>query len=288
MMKNRKRRRIMHGSQLVSAVSVALVLVVLGVVALAGIVVRGVSDNIRTGMGVVVVIDEHATRPALDSLTAVLKGSPAVKRATYASAEAVNRRWMEQLGDDELPDVNPFQPEYDVKVRSGYGTPDSLERLATTLRELPAVYEVKVHTEMARNVNSTISTVMLVLTVVSAALLAVSAILIRNTVSMEIYAHRMVIHTMQYVGARNSFIRRPYVTRSVVSGIMAGLVASALLAGLLWWVSTVNAGIFAAIGWVKALAVFGGLVLTGALLCAVAAYSATGKYLRRSFDDIFD
>jgi cell division transport system permease protein len=88
----------------------------------------------------------------------------------------------------------------------------------------------------------------MVLIVVATALLLISFVLIYNTVGMAIHARRLVIHTMQYVGARPGFIRRPFVFRSVLSGVIAGVIASALLASLLVWVRNINAGIFEAIG----------------------------------------
>lgn len=287
MMKKRKSRFRVRGSQIVSSISITMVLLVLGIVALTGIIAHRVADNLRSGIGMVVIVDELATDTAADSLSATLKNAPYTRQVTFASAEEVHKRWKEQLGGDELPDVNPFQPEYEVAVNAQWSSADSLDAIAARLAAMPAVYDVKVHKAIAANINRTVSTVMLVLLVVAIALLIISFVLIRNTVSMEVYAQRVIIHTMQYVGARPGFIRRPYVMRSMLSGIAAGVIASALLALLLVWVRSVNAGIADAIGIVGALCVFATLILIGAGVCALAATFAANKYLRRSYDEIF-
>lgn len=282
----RRRRFSIRGSQIVTTVSITMVLVVLGVVVLAGIVADRVTGDLRSGMGAVVIVDELASDGAADTLARTLKSAPYVGSLKYVSAEEVNAQWQKQLGDDELKDLFPFQAEYDLKVKSGWSSADSLKRIAERLRRLPAVYDVKVQTEIARNVNRTVSTVMLVLAVVASAMLVISFVLIYNTGSMAVHARRVVIHTMQYVGARPGFIRRPYVVRSMLAGVVAGVVASGLLAGLLAWTRTVSAGIFDAIGWASAGIVFAGLVGVGALVSALATVMAVNKYLRRSYEDV--
>lgn len=282
----RRRALSIRGSQIVTTVSIAMVLVVLGIVALTGIVSQRVTSDLRSGMGAVVIVDELATDGAADTLARTLKSAPYVGELKYVAAEEVNAQWQKQLGDDELNDLFPFQAEYDLKVKSGWSAPDSLKAIAARLKALPAVYDVKVQAEVARNVNRTVNTVMLVLAVVASALLVISFVLIYNTVSMAIHGRRVVIHTMQYVGARPGFIRRPYVNRSVMAGIAAGVIASALLAGLLAWVRTVSPGIFEAVGWGRAGVVFASLIGTGVLVSALAAVFAVNKYLRRSYETV--
>ena len=217
---------------MISTVSVALVLTLLGMVALTGIVAQRVSDTFRSGIGMVVIVDETASASALDSLKGELKKGLWVKASTYSSAEEVNARWQEELGDIEISELHPFQPEYVVSVKPRWSSADSLERIASRLSTYPAVYEVKVHKDMAVSVNRTLNSAVMIILIVCAVLLVISFVLISNTVGMELYSQRMVVHTMQYVGARPSFIRRPFVGRSIVNGVMAGIVASAALGGV--------------------------------------------------------
>ena len=234
----------------------------------------------------VVVVDELAGDGAADTLSQTLKNAPYTGTLKYVSAAEVNAQWQSQLGDQELTDLFPFQAEYDLKVKSGWSSADSLQAIAARLKEMTAVYDVKVQTDIARNVNRTISTVTMVLIVVATALLLISFVLIYNTVGMAIHARRLVIHTMQYVGARPGFIRRPFVFRSVLSGVIAGVIASALLASLLVWVRNINAGIFEAIGWPSACVVFALLTASGAIIGAIATALAVNKYLRRSYENV--
>lgn len=273
---------------MISVISVALVLVVLGVVALIDVSVHRVGQRIRADIGFVAVVDEMATDSTTQALERQLKSAPFTASATYVSAEDVNKRWMDELGDEELLDINPFQPEWDVKVKSGWANADSLEAIAKRLTATDGVYDVKIHTDIARNVNLAIHSLMMVLVVIAGALLLISFVLINNTVRMDIYAQRMVIHTMQYVGATRSFIRRPYIIRCMVSGLIAAVVAAVLLTALLLALRTLSPSVDQSLTLADVAMVYGGLVVVGVTVCGAASLLATTKYLRKSYDEIYN
>lgn len=286
--RNISRRGILgiRGSQVVSTVSIAMVLVVIGIVSFTGMVANKVTGDLKTGLEAVVIVDEMASDGSVDTLAQTLKTAPYVSELKYMSAEEVNKQWRSRLGDEELADLSPFQAEYSIKVTSDWFSADSLQSIATQLRAMPAVYDVKVPMDIAGNVNRSIGTVMLVLTVVAAALLLITIVLIYNTVSMSIQARRVVIHTMQYVGATPGFICRPYLSGSALSGVIAGVLASGVLVGLLLWVRSVSPAIFDSVGWQKAGIVFLCLIAAGAAVGVVATVIAVNRYLRCSYDGV--
>ena len=288
MKSNRPRRSHSRGSQTISIVSVSLVLVILGLVALTAVTMDRVGRQLRSGVGMVVIVDELATDGATDSLAQILRKSPTVAEAQFASAEEVNKRWAEQLADSELLEINPFQPEYELTLTPEYSHPDSLESVAAALSALPAVYDVKVHTEMARNVNTTLNSILIILLAVAGAMLLISLVLINNTVRMEIYAKRTVLNTLLYVGATRGFIRRPYMVRGLWEGALSGVVASAILAGFRLWVADADSPVADALPWGAFLVVAAALIILGSLLCAGAAWLAATRYLRRSYDQMFE
>ncbi len=288
-MKRQQRKNTkLRGAQIISSVSVALVLLILGIVALTGLTAHRVTSGIRSNIGFVVIVNDGVGQPAVDSLSMVLGTAPYVADTLYSPADVVLERWRDMMGEDMMADVNPFLPEYEVRVREGWMSADSLTLISERIKELTAVYDVKLHTDMVSHVNRTIHSAIMVLLVVAGALLLISFVLINNTVRLEVYSHRMVIHTMKYVGATAGFIRRPYVMSSVLSGIAAAAIASAVLAGLLYYVSDVNPAVMQAITWGGAAVVGAGLFVVGALLCALASLLATNKYLRKDYDEIFN
>ena len=286
--RNSKRQNPLGGGSVVATASVALVLLLLGIVVLTMVAAHNVTRQVRSSIGVVALVSDTADSLAVDTLAHELATAAYADTVIYTDAEAVMAGWLEQMdaGDvSELQlDVNPFLAEYEVRVSPEWAEVDSLKVIAELLGGFSAVYEVKVHTDLAADVNRTIGSVLLVLLIVAAVLMVIAVVLINNTVRLTVYSQRRLIHTMQYVGATRGFIMRPYIVRGVVIGSVAGAVASLALAGLMLYVRALNPDVVSAIGWGNAIGVFLLMTVAGALICAVASWAATARYVMRGDD----
>lgn len=288
MRQKRRIRRKARGARFITTLSVILVLTVLGLVALTGLVAGSVTQTLRSGVGIVVIVNEESAPKEKQALDKHLKSLPEASSVTFTSADKINEMMIKELGDEELAEINPFQGEYDVKVKAQWSSPDKLKALAARLKGNPAVYEVKVQTEMASNVNRTVNAVAVVLLVMAGVLLAISFVLMFNTVAMEVYAQRAVIHTMQYVGARMGFILRPYIIKSVVTGAIAGVVSSVLLCVMIAWIVSSYPVVTANLGWKPMAVVFASLTAAGTIVCVLATWVAASRYVRSSFDKLYE
>ncbi len=276
-------------AQVTSTISVALVLLVLGVVAMMAIAARTVTKGIKENMGFDIVMSEDAGTQAVNALKRQLSQAPYVSSYNYISADEALSQWQEDTGEDlsEVLDVNPFQGEFDVRVKETYASVDSIDAIAARLKSNPAIADIAVHAQMVEAVNRNIRSVSMVLIVIAAALLLISFVLINNTVRLTIYSRRFLIHTMKLVGATPSFIRRPFVVNNIFHGIFAAVIASALLAALLYYAHSLDASVAYAIGWESAVWVFAAMLVVGIAICTAAALFATNRYLRLSYDDMF-
>lgn len=288
MKQKRRIRRKARGVRFITTLSMILVLTILGLVALTGLAAGSVTQTLRNGVGIVVIVNEESAPEEKQALDRHLKSLPEASSVKYTSADEINEMMIKELGDEDLADINPFQGEYDVRVKAQWSLPDKLKTLSTRLKDNPAVYEVRVQTEMASNVNRTVNAVVVVLLVMAGVLLIISFVLMFNTVSMEVFAQRIVIHTMQYVGARMGFILRPYIIRSVVTGVVAGVVSSALLCMLIAWIATCYPVVTVNIGWKPVAVVFASLIAAGTIVCVLATWIAASRYVRRSFDKLYE
>lgn len=290
MKKKANRRRIVRSSQFIAYISVALLLLILGIVALAGITTRRVTDSIRSSIGVVAMVDEASYPESAARFKTGISANPWVAEIIYTDAATVLDRWKKLMGDDcaDMLDINPFLPEYEIRVKPGWASADSINAIIEKVKSVDCVYDVKAHSELVGNVNNTIRSVILTLLILAAVLTIIAVVLVHNMVRMEIYAHRQTIHTMKYVGATNGFIRMPYVSGALTGGAIAGVVASAILAGVTYYAGTLHSSIAETLSWPWVACVCVALIVTGAMLCTLSALLATSKYLRKSHDEIFN
>ncbi|MGH2980492.1 MAG: cell division protein FtsX, partial [Solirubrobacterales bacterium] len=93
----------------------------------------------------------------------------------------------------------------------------------------PVIEEVKDSREEAQKIEQVTGAVKLVLTVITALLVAASLMLVGNTIRLSIYARRREVEVMRLVGATRWFIRWPFMIEGMVVGFAGGLVAILVL-----------------------------------------------------------
>jgi len=285
-----KRRKAIStfSAQITSTISVALVLLLLGIVASLGLAVRSMTNSIKENMGFDITLKEDAGENAVNDYKRMFASAPYVSEFSYFSTDDAQRMWKEETGEDliELLGVNPFSPEFEVKVKAAYASTDSIQAIASTLEKAPEVESVVVHAELVDTVNRNLRSLSAVLVVVAVALLLISFVLINNTVRLTVYSRRFIIYTMKLVGATSGFIRRPFIVSNVMHGIVAAIVAIILLTLMLYYSFRFDA-VALTVGWDQMAWVFSGMLVAGVLICMTAALFATNRYLRIDYDDMF-
>jgi cell division transport system permease protein len=274
--------------QLISIVSVALVLLILGIVGSLGIAGHTLTQNIKENMGFNLVLSDQVDEAAVNALKQRFNAEPYISSYEYLSPEEILQQEEKEIGEDIVAvlGVNPYQPEFNIRVKAAYASVDSINKIVEPLRQLDTVADVTVHTEMVREINANIHTLSLILLAVALALMLISFVLINNTVRLSIYSRRFLLHTMRLVGATGGFIRRPIILQNLLNGAIAGVLACLMLFGIVWAVR-VEPDVERALDWAGMLPVFALIVVVGMVICAAASWFATNKYLRQSYDDMF-
>jgi len=290
-MSKKNRNRIAGwGDYVTSLVSVTLVLFILGLVGVINISFDGINRQVKEKMGFTVLLADSISPAALDSIKAVCADAGYISGFKYLSADEVMAEETSGEGAElvDLLGVNPYSPMIEIRLKAEYADVDSVAAIVHGWKNAPEVEDVTVNTEMIGNLNRNAKLVNMVLIVMAAALLLISFVLINNTVRLTVYSRRFLIHTMKLVGAKGSFIRRPFLRSNLLEGLVAGLFASAALAALVGWTHTAGMGFDSLLPWTAMWLVFGAIVVLGMLICLVAAWLATNRYLHKNYDDMFD
>ena len=288
------KKKISYFSANVTAViSVALVLLLLGIVAVIGVGARGLSEKIKENIGFDISMKEDATEQQIATLRRDIAAAPFTAQMKYVSKDDALEVWRQETGEDLMAVLgfNPLTAEIEVHVRSLYSDVVSIDRIAAGLKQkYEAIESVTTHRENIEAINRTLTQTALVLGVAAAAMLIISLALINNTVRMTIYSKRFLIHTMKLVGATPGFIRRPIVVSCMINGIIAAFVAVGLLSALLYYLSLdslAGEAVREAVPLEAVGATAAAMVVLGALLCCATAFFAANKYIRLDYDRLF-
>ena len=115
----------------------------------------------------------------------------------------------------------------------------------------------------------------------------ISFALINNTIRLAIYSKRFLIHTMKLVGASWSFIRGPFLRKNVWSGVLAGMLADAILMGTAYWAVTYEQELIQVITPEVMLIVCGSVLVFGIVITWLCAYISMNKYLRMKANTLY-
>lgn len=288
------KKKISYFSANVTAVmSVALVLLLLGIVAVIGVAANELTVSIKENIGFDISMKDDATDQQIAQVRRDIAAAPFTAKMKYVSKDEALQVWREETGEDLMAVLgfNPLTAEIEVHVKSGYSDLASIDRIASSLKQKYAAIEsVTTHRENIEAINRTLTQTAMVLAVAAAAMLIISIALINNTVRMTIYSKRFLIHTMKLVGATPGFIRKPIVVSCMINGVIAAIVAVGLLAALLYYLS-LDALAGDALGKLLPVEALGAtaaaMVALGALLCCATAYFAANKYIRLDYDRLF-
>lgn len=287
-MSNKKTSKISTlGSQAASAVSVALVLLILGVLATLGFAAGRVTSSLLGEVSVIVKISTVATPQETAEIGQEIEKTPYAARIVFTSADDVLAQEMENNADIlDLIGQNPYNSEYEVILNPAYVHPDSITMVATRLSLMNHVDEVVSQAETVKSVTTAMAKASIVLSGAALIMLVISLVLIFNTVSIAVYGRRFIIRTMQLVGATPAFIRRPFLLAGMLTGFVAGVIASLLLIGAHLYVASLGVSGFIDIPASETASICAGMIVTGMAICTLAALVATNRYLNASYDTL--
>lgn len=272
-------------------VSVTLVLLLTGIIAMISIGARRETRKIKESVELSVIMADAVSDSMAVNTLAALKAEVFVKNPRLISRAEALEQWKKDTGEDleAIFGVNPLSPEIEFTLPEKYSNPDSISSIITKIDKMPGVEDVAApDASMVETMNHNIEAMSVVLGVIALVMLIISYVLISNTVKLTIYSRRFTIHTMKLVGATGGFIARPVVFNNMLAGVIAGLVASGMIAAALAAApkyAGLDFGEF--IGWEDYAWIAIGLIAGGALICAIAAWIATGRYLRKDYGDLF-
>ena len=225
-------------SYVLSIISISMVLLLVGIFGLIAVNAKQVSDYFKENIIISVILKENVRDNEAFKFQESLKSNPAIKSMNYISKEMGTLEMKKMLGEDFLNafESNPIPISIELRLNANYFLPDSVSVLENQIMLNPNVEEVTYQASLIEILNKNMEKIGFVLLGFVIVLLFISFLLINNTVRLNIYSKRFSIYTMRLVGATKGFIRAPFVWKSVLQGLLAGLIASFILMGALYLV----------------------------------------------------
>jgi len=284
------RKHRFRNSYVTAAISVSLVLCLIGLEGIVLLSADSLITRMRENIAMTAVLSSDADSTKCARLETILSSGHQCSSYNYISAQQALEEHIRSLGEDPSTFLgyNPLSASYEIHPTDAYSDPDSLAVIAAQLEALPYVTEVLYPRDLADLMSSNVQDFSLILLAVALALLLVSLVLIVNTIRLQIYAKRFIINTMTLVGATSWVTRRPFVLRNMLMGFISGIVALAILSGVVYYVDFKMGVLLFPLTWQNITFVSALVLASGLLITLFASLIATGKYIRMDNNSLYE
>lgn len=188
----------------------------------------GMLRNAEKGVAVTVYFDSNATDDQVKAIGEAIKNRSEVRTYKYVSADEAWKEFQKSYfgnhkdAADSFADDNPLKDmaNYEIYLRDV----SKQSALVKYLQKLPGVREVHQSAATARTLTDFNALVRFISISIVFILIAVAVFLINNTITVGISVRREEIGIMKLIGAKDSFVRAPF----IVEGVTIGLLGSAI------------------------------------------------------------
>lgn len=284
----RKKVKLAHVS---TVISITLVLFMAGL--LGGIVVFAdeLSRYVKEKFTLEIFLEDGITDETRTAFETDMKARPEVKEIVYTDKEQAKRIYQELFNDDfsDILDENPLYASYTVTFHADYANSATVQDFEAQMQELYGddIVQFSKKRELVEEANRNLEKIALVITIISLLLLLIVIALINNTIRLAIYSQRFTIKTMQLVGATPGFIRRPFISGSVVRGLLSGVLASLLLAALGYQLFEKFPDFARRLGFLKPAGICIFVIALGIFISGFSTRLAVNKFLKKKTGDLY-
>lgn len=282
-------KRRLKSTYITSVISTSLVLFMLGILGMIILHAQKISNQVKENIGFSIYMKEEAKESDILMFQKSVDIKDFTKSTEYITKEKAAADLSKDLGEDFINFLgyNPLTAKIDVKLKATYANNDSLSKIEKDLVKNPVVKEVYYQKSLVQVVNDNVKRISIFILSFSSLLLIIAIALINNVIKLSVYSKRFLIKTMQLVGATQSFIRRPFIIKGVLSGIYGALVSIIFLTGILYLAQDNFPEIFNIQDIDLYLIVFGTVIILGIVFSWISTFFAVRKYLNMKTDSLY-
>ena len=277
----RYERRRLRSSYISVALSISLVLVLLGALGILLFNTDRLGNYFKEQLVLTAYIKPDAKDIEIEQLIKSLAVSNYVKESTFVSKEEAAALYTEEIDQDFVSFLgfNPLRDGVEVRIKADFISSEFASSVKTDLLEKTFIEEVIYDVELLELLDSNFKIVRNVLLWAAGIVLLIALLLINASIRLSIYSKRLVLKTMRLVGAKKSFIRRPFIKTYASLGLVGATLASVLLGAILWRLDQVYPSLDLLSQRAPLLSTVAALYLIALLITVLSTYLSASRFL---------
>ena len=285
---NYQKRRILN-SYFSVVISISIVLFLLGILGLFLLNTKNLVSHFKEQIVMTVFLKDSAKDIEISQMQKKIQLNSATRKVTYTSKEEAAELYARDIGEDfvEFLGYNPLLNSLDIYFNSTYVNNLSLNETKTEIEVSDFVDEVVFDQPLVTLLDENIQRVSFLLLMISTLFIIIALLLINSSIRLSIYSKRIIIKTMQLVGATKSFIRKPFILNHIRLGILSSILALIALSFLLWKIDELFPELEMFQQQNELTIIFIGIMFLGIGITGLSTFFATQRYLKLKTNAVY-
>jgi len=268
--------------------SISLVLFLTGIIGILLVNSKKVADHFKEQIIMTIYVKDSAKEIELKQLQKTLRLNAATKNVIYVSKAEASKRHANEIGEDfmEFLGYNPLLNSIDVYFKASFLNPAMVSKLSKDITLYSYVNEVVYDRPLLELLDQNIKRITFWMLLASGIFIFIAVLLINSSIRLSIYSKRLIIKTMQLVGATKSFIRRPFIKTHLLMSTLGAIIAMSGMALVIYEMEKRFPELQIFKNPLEPAMVFMGVFLLGLGITIISTFFATQRYLNLKSDAV--
>ncbi len=269
--------------------SISIVLYILGFFIFLVINADNLSNDFKEKIPITIYLKESAKEIEINQLQKKINLKNYARTSSFISKEKGAELLIEEIEEDFLDflGTNPILNSIDVYLKADFVESDILNSFVTEFSNNQIVDEVRYDAPLVSLLNENLKKIKFAILIIASFFLIVSLLIINNSIRLSIYSERIVIKTMQLVGAKKSFIRKPFIKTQINLGIISSVTAIVFLYSSMFYLESAINEIYILFDWKIIILLFISIFLFSVIITYICTFFATQKFLNSKIDQLY-
>ena len=289
-MRNDKRiKRKVRRSYVVSTISISLVLFLLGGVGYMLSAALSTAHTLRSSITLSAELDNSISPERKREIEQQIGTFEGVEKVSYSpKEEKIEDAEFRRMFATELESIleeNPLRNSFEVAISTREKA--ATDALVDKLSSIEGVVYVAYPASTIEQLHSTITKITIILAAFGGALLIISLILLNNTIRLAIFSRRYLINTLKLVGATKWYIMRPLLGSALKQGVWAGVISGLMIAFTVYGVEAFTPQGIAMLDHIAVGIIIGSTLSVGVVITLLYTAAAVNKFVNMKTNKIY-
>lgn len=287
-------KRGVRTSYVSTVIGISLVLFVISIIIGGSFALKSIQKQAKESLQADIFFKPDFSDADIKQIEQELRTLPYFKEVKYVDSEqAINEiKGLDQNPSDILEILNgeiAIPTNISFHPKEEYADLEGMKKIKEELLSKYAdeIDEVHYNEESVSDVNLGFKRFVFLFAFIAILLVVVAIAMINNTIRLALYSQRFLIKTMQLVGATSRYIKKPFLTKSIIQGLISAILGLALFMLLVYIADNVMEVIEIGLSLKMLLVLFAIIFTVGVLISYISTWFALNKYLRMKVNDLY-